>query len=246
MALYEYFCPQCFRELEVLRPMEGPSVCRDCPSCGGQAWRLVSGFGSKTGSHLQPSGAPFRDEFGLGLLGSVAAATATLEDFAVDSLSEGQLAGVAIEVPRMAESQPNDSNARSINNWGIASILRFLDDDVDAEPASILRFLDEVTGPNAVEVVLDYPEVFDQPIGSPSVMPWPDEQTLEPAMVSESDARASQQPEATSTRYWRPTSYFGLFLLVAVLTAVLVVPLVWTAALAALSCFSPSLLVGAL
>ena len=56
MPVYEYFCPSCSRELEVLRPIRSASEYSDCPDCGGKAWRLLSGFGSKTVSYLQPSG----------------------------------------------------------------------------------------------------------------------------------------------------------------------------------------------
>lgn len=60
MAVYEYLCPGCRTEFELMRPMsqaERPAI---CPGCGSNAQRLVSGFGSKTGSYLQPPEKPFR------------------------------------------------------------------------------------------------------------------------------------------------------------------------------------------
>jgi len=68
MPSYEYFCPQCSRELGVFRLIDVANGCQDCPDCGGEISRRTSRFGSNTGSHLQPSVGQFSSEFGLGVL----------------------------------------------------------------------------------------------------------------------------------------------------------------------------------
>jgi len=60
MAVYEYFCPKCRKEFELIRPMSEAGKPAKCPKCGTKAERLVSGFGSKTGSYLQAPEKPFR------------------------------------------------------------------------------------------------------------------------------------------------------------------------------------------
>ena len=180
MPVYEYFCPQCSRELEVLRPTQRASEYSDCPNCGGKACRLVSGFGSKTGSYLQPSGMPFRDEFGLQPSRSETVATATMDDVHVDLLVEGQQESLPVEMSWLLESQPNGSNIWFIHNWGIASILRYLREDLDTEPAERMRYLEEVMGTRPAEGPLDYAPEVDQRVEYPSVRPWPEEKVAEP------------------------------------------------------------------
>lgn len=60
MAVYEYICPKCQREFELMRPMSGADRPAKCPKCGSNAQKLMSGFGSKTGDSIQPAGKPFR------------------------------------------------------------------------------------------------------------------------------------------------------------------------------------------
>ena len=60
MAVYEYLCPKCRREFEVIRPMNEADKLGICPQCGAEGQKLVSGFGSKTGSSIQAPGKPFR------------------------------------------------------------------------------------------------------------------------------------------------------------------------------------------
>ena len=60
MAVYEYFCPKCRKEFELMRPMSEAGKPAKCPKCGSKAERLVSVFGSKTGSYLQAPEEPFR------------------------------------------------------------------------------------------------------------------------------------------------------------------------------------------
>jgi putative FmdB family regulatory protein len=206
MPVYEYFCPHCSRELEVLRPTQMASEYSDCPNCGGKAWRLVSGFGSRTGSYLQPSGTPFRAKSGLQPSRSETVATAIKNDVETGSLVEGQQASLAVEMSWLLESQPNGSNIWFLHNWGIASILRYLREDLDAEPAERLRYLEEVTSTRPAEGPLDYAPGVDQRIEYPSVRPWPEERMAEPAKAMESDVRLSDEPMVISAKPGSPAS----------------------------------------
>jgi len=207
MPVYEYFCPQCSRELEFLRPTQRASEYSDCPNCGGKAWRLVSGFGSKTGSYLQPSATPFRDEFGLQPSRSEIVATAIMDDVHVDLLAEGQQESLALEMSWLLESQPNGTNIWFIHNWGIASILRYLREDLEAEPAERMRHLEEVMGTSPAENPLDYASGVDQRIEYPSVRPWPEERVAEPAKAVESDVRFADEPMAIPAKPWSAASH---------------------------------------
>ena len=206
MPVYEYLCPQCYGELEVLRPLRGSGEYSDCPNCGGKAWRLVSGFGSKNGSYLQPSATPFRDEFGLQPSRSETVATAIMDDVHVDLLAEGQQESLAVEMSWLIESQPNGSNIWFIHNWGIASMLRYLRDDWDAEPAERMRYLEEVMSARPAENPVGYAPGVDQQIEYPSVRPWPEERIAEPTKAMESDVRSVDEPMVISAKPWSAAS----------------------------------------
>jgi putative FmdB family regulatory protein len=60
MAIYEYLCPTCKSEFELVRPMSESGKAGTCPECGSEGQKLMSGFGSKTGSYIQAPGKPFR------------------------------------------------------------------------------------------------------------------------------------------------------------------------------------------
>jgi putative FmdB family regulatory protein len=60
MAVYEYVCPRCRREFELMRPISEADKPAKCPKCGSKALKLISGFASKTGDSIQPPGKPFR------------------------------------------------------------------------------------------------------------------------------------------------------------------------------------------
>ena len=101
----------------------------------------MSGFGSKTGSCLEPSGAPFRDEFAFASSGRAGVATATVEEsVSADSRFEGQPTGVAVEVSSTSDSQPNGRNISSIHKWGIASLFRHFRKDADVKPAEKMQY----------------------------------------------------------------------------------------------------------
>lgn len=46
MAIYEYRCPRCKAEFEVMRSMKDASATAECPRCHASANRLPSLFGS--------------------------------------------------------------------------------------------------------------------------------------------------------------------------------------------------------
>ena len=60
MAVYEYLCPKCGKQFELMRPMSEAGKPAKCPRCGSKAEKLMSSFGSKTGDSIQPAGKPFR------------------------------------------------------------------------------------------------------------------------------------------------------------------------------------------
>ena len=60
MAVYEYLCPKCGRQFELMRPMSEAGKPAKCPRCGSKAEKLMSSFGSKTGDSIQAAGKPFR------------------------------------------------------------------------------------------------------------------------------------------------------------------------------------------
>ena len=61
MPVYEYRCPKCRTEFEVMRPMSEMDRPALCPKCGTEGERLVSGFASKVGFYVRaPAKPPFR------------------------------------------------------------------------------------------------------------------------------------------------------------------------------------------
>ena len=58
MAVYDYVCPSCRMEFELMRPMSEADKAAVCPNCNSKAQKLVSGFGSKTGSYIQAPAKP--------------------------------------------------------------------------------------------------------------------------------------------------------------------------------------------
>ena len=60
MAVYEYRCPKCRKEFELMRPMSEAEKPAKCPKCGSKAQKLMSGLGSKTGDLIRAAGEPLR------------------------------------------------------------------------------------------------------------------------------------------------------------------------------------------
>ncbi len=58
MAVYEYLCPKCRNQFELMRPMSETEKPANCPKCGSKAQKVISGFGSKNGDSIQPAGEP--------------------------------------------------------------------------------------------------------------------------------------------------------------------------------------------
>lgn len=53
MPIYEYFCPKCQAEFELMRPVSQATEPASCPQCGSAGQKLVSVFGSKTGFYVR-------------------------------------------------------------------------------------------------------------------------------------------------------------------------------------------------
>jgi putative FmdB family regulatory protein len=64
MPVYEYFCTKCKMGFEFMRPFSESDKDAVCPNCNSKAQKLVSSFGSKTGSYIQASSKPFRKATG--------------------------------------------------------------------------------------------------------------------------------------------------------------------------------------
>jgi putative FmdB family regulatory protein len=77
MAVYEYRCPKCRKEFELMRPMSEAEKPAKCPKCGSKAQKLMAGLGSKTGDSIQAAGKPFRKRTVAGAPSSKAKAAKT-------------------------------------------------------------------------------------------------------------------------------------------------------------------------
>jgi putative FmdB family regulatory protein len=61
MAIYEYFCPQCRKVFEEMRPMSKADEPAFCPKCGSKGEKLLSVFASTADSSIKvPDKGPFR------------------------------------------------------------------------------------------------------------------------------------------------------------------------------------------
>lgn len=61
MAIYEYFCPQCRKVFEEMRPMGKAESPAYCPKCGTKGEKLISVFASTADSGIKvPDKGPFR------------------------------------------------------------------------------------------------------------------------------------------------------------------------------------------
>jgi len=60
MPIYEYFCPRCKKEFELMRPLSEADKPAFCPDCGSEAEKLISVFASKADFYIKP---PAKDAF---------------------------------------------------------------------------------------------------------------------------------------------------------------------------------------
>ena len=61
MPIYEYFCPTCKKEFELMRPLSESGQPAKCPSCGAKSEKLVSLFASKENYTIKvPRGNAYR------------------------------------------------------------------------------------------------------------------------------------------------------------------------------------------
>jgi putative FmdB family regulatory protein len=61
MAVYEYLCPKCRDQFELIRPMSEAEKPARCPKCGSEAQKMISGFTSEVRDSIQPAGDPFSE-----------------------------------------------------------------------------------------------------------------------------------------------------------------------------------------
>ncbi len=63
MATYEFRCKKCGEDFEEKRPMSQSSDPAQCPKCGGEGEKMISGFASTFGYGIKgPSKEPFRSQ----------------------------------------------------------------------------------------------------------------------------------------------------------------------------------------
>lgn len=62
MPIYEYRCPSCGKDFELMRPFSKADEPASCPQCGAAAEKLLSVFASTAGFGIKvPEKAPFRE-----------------------------------------------------------------------------------------------------------------------------------------------------------------------------------------
>lgn len=61
MPIYEYRCPDCGKDFELMRPFSEADEPAPCPDCGAKGERMLSVFASTAGFGIKvPEKAPFR------------------------------------------------------------------------------------------------------------------------------------------------------------------------------------------
>ena len=108
MAVYEYLCPKCRNQFELMRPMSEAEKPAECPKCGSKAQKLISGFGSSTGDSIQPAGEPFSKRTVVGEVG-LESSHGERRDMAQKSLLQ-QLEEVASKI-RLLEREKSEAVA---------------------------------------------------------------------------------------------------------------------------------------
>lgn len=58
MPIYEYRCPKCGTDFELMRRISEMNEPASCPQCGAEAERLISGFASKVGFYIRAPAKP--------------------------------------------------------------------------------------------------------------------------------------------------------------------------------------------
>ena len=118
------------------------------------ASKAVSVLERRSGWHGDPSEDIFKEEIDLwrSTSGTTVHITAVLDDgTAVDSELDSRQAAIPIEMSWLAEYQPSGSNLWFIHDWGIASVLGYLRDRVETEPAERRLYLEETMGTKLAE-----------------------------------------------------------------------------------------------
>ncbi len=58
MPIYEYGCPNCGKEFELMRPIQEADRPAPCPDCGTEAKKLISVFASKVDFYIKTPAKP--------------------------------------------------------------------------------------------------------------------------------------------------------------------------------------------
>jgi putative FmdB family regulatory protein len=165
------------------------------------ASKAVSVLERRSGWHGDPSEDIFKEEIDLwrSTSGTTVHITAVLDDgTAVDSEVDSRQAAIPIEMSWLAEYQPSGSNLWFIHDWGIASVLGYLRDRVETEPAERRLYLEETMGTKLAEADGYHHRVLDQQ----SVVSIEPVVAASPAEATDSYLIASERRSAISVRPW--------------------------------------------
>lgn len=62
LPIYEYYCPKCHKEFELMRSMSEATAQAKCPVCSTTGERLISAASSRVGFYYKTAAKPFRGQ----------------------------------------------------------------------------------------------------------------------------------------------------------------------------------------
>jgi 5-methylcytosine-specific restriction endonuclease McrA len=120
------------------------------------------------------------------------------EEFMANSGVDGEPDPVAVDISLLTDYQPNGSNICFIHNWGIGSILRYLREELVAEPSETRLYPVETKGAETAEADGYHRRVLDQQ----TVVSIQTEVAARPAEAADGHPPASEQRVVVSVRPW--------------------------------------------
>ena len=120
------------------------------------------------------------------------------EEFMANSGVDGEPDPVAVDISLLTDYQPNGSNICFIHNWGIGSILRYLREDLVAEPSERRLYPVETKGAEFAEADRYHHRVLDQQ----TLVSTETEVAARPAEAADGHLPASEQRVVFSVRPW--------------------------------------------